>query len=337
MSAGAEVLAQEEIDALLKGVDNSAVQVEAGASVPGEVRSYDLASQVRGVRGRVAALDLINERLARLLRTGLYNMVRRNPEITVATLQVLKYSEYLQSLHVPASLNLVKLAPLRGNAMFVLDARLVFTLVDNFFGGTGRNAKIEGRDFTGTESRIVQLVLRQIFADFREAWAPLRTLEVEYQGSETNPQFAGLVGPADTVIVSSFKIDLDGGGGELQVVMPNALIEQVKELQGSSAPGERGGGDERWTQALREELKEVSIEVVPFLGQTVLTVGQLLNLKPGDVIPCDFDGHATLLADGLPLLRGTLGASRGQQAIKVVGQLLRPASAGSGDAVDHAA
>lgn len=337
MSAGAEVLAQEEIDALLKGVDNSAVQVEAGASVPGEVRPYDLASQVRGVRGRVAALDLINERLARLLRTGLYNMVRRNPEISVATLQVLKYGEYLQTLHVPASLNIVKLAPLRGNALFVLDARLVFTLVDNFFGGTGRNAKIEGRDFTSTESRIVQMVLRQVFADFREAWAPLRALEVEPQGAETNPQFALIVGPADTVIVSSFRIELDGGGGELHVVMPNAMIEQVKELQGSAVPVERGSGDERFTQALREELKEVSIEVVPFLGQAVLTVGQLLNLKPGDVIPCDFDGHATLLADGLPLLRGTLGASRGQQAIKVVGQLLRPASADGGDAVNHAA
>ena len=337
MNAGAEVLAQEEIDALLKGVDNSAVQVEAGASVPGEVRPYDLATQVRGVRGRVAALDLINERLARLLRVGLNNMVRRNPEIIVVPLQVLKYSEYLQTLRVPASLNLVKLAPLRGNAMFVLDARLVFTLVDNFFGGTGRSAKIEGRDFTGTESRIVQMVLRQVFADFREAWAPMRSLEVEYQGSESNPQFAGIVGPAEMVIVSTFRIELEGGGGELQVVTPNAMIEQIKELLDTGMAGERSNGDERWTQALREELKEVSVEVVPLLGQTVLTVGQLLNLKPGDVIPCDFDGHATLLADGLPLLRGIYGASRGQQAIKVVGQLLSPATHRADEAADHAA
>jgi flagellar motor switch protein FliM len=337
MNAGAEVLDQEEIDALLKGVDSSAVQVEAGASVPGEVRPYDLATQMRGVQGRAAALELINERLARLLRAGLYNMVRRNPEITVAPLQALKYSDYLQTLQVPASLNLVKLAPLRGTALFVLDARLVFTLVDNFFGGTGRHAKIEGRDFTGTESRIVQMVLRQVFADFREAWAPLRALEVEYQGSEMNPQFANIVAPADTVIVSTFKIELEGGGGELHVVMPNAMVEPIRELLDTGMRGERSNGDARWTQALREELKEVSVEVVPFLGQTVLTVGQLLNLKPGDVIPCDFDGHATLLADGLPLLRGTYGASRGQQAIKVVGQVMRRSPLRAGESADSAA
>jgi flagellar motor switch protein FliM len=337
MNAGAEVLDQEEIDALLKGVNSSEVQVEAGASVPGEVRPYDLATQMRSVRGRLPALELINDLFARSLRSGLYNMIRRNAEISVVPMQVFKYGDYQQTLRAPASLNLVKLPPLRGTALFVLDARLVFALVDNFFGGTGRLAKLEGRDFTGTETRIVQMVLRQAYASLQEAWAPVRPLQVESLNSETNPQFANIVSATEAVLVTAYKIELDGGGGELHVVMPNSMLEPIKELQGGGMQGERGGASESWTQALREELREVSVEVVPFLGQSVLTVGQLLNLKPGDVIPCDFDGHATLLADGLPLLRGTYGASRGQQAIKVQGQVQRRKGPRAGDATDSAA
>ena len=336
MNAGAEVLDQEEIDALLKGVNSAEVQVEGGASVPGEVRPYDLATQMRSVRGRMPELDLISDRLARSLRTGLYNMIRRSPEISVVPLQVLKYGDYLQTLHSPASLNLVKLPPLRGTALFVLDAKLVFTLVDNFFGGTGRLAKLEGRDFTGTETRIVQMVLRQAYASLQEAWAPVRPLQVEYLNSETNPQFANIVSAAEAVLVTAYKIELEGGGGELHLVMPNSMLEPVKELLDGGMHGDRGGANDSWTQALREEIREVSVEVVPFLGQSVLTVGQLLNLKPGDVIPCDFDGHATLLADGLPLLRGTYGASRGQQAIKVQGQVQRRKAPRAGDAADSA-
>lgn len=336
MNAGAEVLDQEEIDALLKGVNSSEVQVEGGASVPGEVRPYDLATQMRSVRGRLRALELINDRFARALRSGLYDMIRRSPEISVVPMQVHKYGDYLQTLRSPASLNLVKLPPLRGTALFVLDARLVFTLVDNFFGGSGRLAKLEGRDFTGTETRIVQMVLRQAYASLQDAWAPVRPLQVEYLNSETNPQFASIVNASEAVLVSAYRIELEGGGGELHLVMPNSMLEPIKELAEGGMHGDRAGANAGWTQALREEIREVSVEVVPFLGQSVLTVGQLLNLKPGDVIPCDFDGHATLLADGLPLWRGTYGASRGQQAIKVQGQVQRRPAQRAGDGADSA-
>ena len=336
MEAGAEVLDQDEIDALLKGVDNSEVQVETGASVPGEVRPYDMATQVRIVRGRMPTLEMINDRFARLLRIGLFNMIRRSPEISVVPIRVLKFSEYVQTLRVPASLNLVKLAPLRGTGLFVLDARLVFTLVDNFFGGTGRHAKIEGRDFTSTESRIVQMVLRQAFTDLQEAWAPVSPLAVEYLNSEMNPHFANIVSPSEIVVITSFKIELEGGGGELHVTMPYSMIEPIRDLLDSGVQSDRSDGNDSWTQTLSEEIKDVSVELVPFLGQTTLTVGQLLNLKPGDVIPCDFDGHATLLAEGLPFLRGTYGASRGQQAIKVVNHLTRRATARPGEALGSA-
>ncbi len=323
MNASAEVLEKEEIDALLKGVDSSEVLVESGASVPGEVRSYDMATHVRVVRGRMLALEMIHERFARALGVGLFNMLRREPEITVAPVQLLKYSEYAHSLRVPSSLNLVKLLPLRGTALFVLDSKLVSTLVDNFFGGTGRNATVDGREFTGTEKRIIQMVLRQAFADLQAAWTPVNALQVEYLSSEMNAHFVNIVSPSEVVVVASFRIQLDGGGGELHVTMPYSMLEPIREQLGAGAQGEVAAGNEAWTQALRQEVEEVDVELVPLLGHSTLTVGQLLNLKPGDIIPCDFDGQATLLAEGVPFLRGTYGASRGQQAVKVSSRLAR--------------
>jgi flagellar motor switch protein FliM len=321
MNVGAEMLDQDEIDALLRGVDANEVAVGAGTSVPGEVRTYDIATQVRIVRGRMPTLEMINDRFARLLRIGLFNMVRRTPEIAVAPVQVLKFSEYVHTLHVPASLNLVKLAPLRGTALFVLDSKLVFTLVDNFFGGNGRHAKIEGRDFTGTEGRIIQIVLRQAFLDLQEAWSPVCPLNVEYLNSEMNPQFANIVSPSEIVVITCFRIELEGGGGELHVTLPYSMIEPIRDLLDSGIQSDRTDGQESWSQTLREEIEEVAVDVVPLLGNASMTVGQLLELKPGDVIPCDFDGNITLVAEGVPFLRGAYGLSRGQQAMKVVGRV----------------
>ncbi len=331
MNTGAEILDQEEIDALLRGVDANEVAVGAGTSVPGEVRAYDIATQVRIVRGRMPTLEMINDRFARLLRIGLFNLVRRSPEIAMAPIQVLKFSEYVQTLHVPSSLNLVKLAPLRGTALFVLDSRLVFTLVDNFFGGSGRHAKIEGRDFTGTEGRIVQIVLRQALADLQEAWAPVNPLVVEYQNSEMNPQFANIVSPSEIVVISRFRIELEGGGGELHLTMPYSMLEPIRELLDSGIQCDRTDGNERWSRTLREDIEEVSIELVPLLGNASMTVGQLIELKPGDVIPCDFDGNVTLIAEGVPFVRGSYGLSRGQQALKVVDRLSARRPGGRGE------
>jgi flagellar motor switch protein FliM len=321
MNGAVEILDQDEIDALLRGVDANEVAVGAGTPVPGEVRNYDIATQVRIVRGRMPTLEMINDRFARLLRIGLFNMVRRTPEIAVEPVHVLKFSEYVHTLHVPASLNLVRLAPLRGTALFVLDSKLVFTLVDNFFGGNGRHAKIEGRDFTGTEGRIIQIVLRQAFLDLQEAWAPVCPLNVEYLNSEMNPQFANIVSPSEIVVITCFRIELEGGGGELHVTMPYSMIEPIRDLLDSGIQSDRADGNESWSQTLREDVQEVAVDLVPVLGNASMTVGQLLELKPGDVIPCDFDGTVTLLAEGVPFLRGSYGLSRGQQAIKVIDRM----------------
>jgi flagellar motor switch protein FliM len=320
-----EILNQDEIDALLQGVDNGAVTTEpaALAPAPGEVQRYDLASQTRVVRGRMPTLEMINDRFARQFRVGLFNLIRRTPEVSVAPIRVLKLSEYTQSLNVPSSLNLIRLEPLRGTALLVLDARLVFSIVDNFFGGNGRYAKIEGREFTLTEGRIIQMVMRQAFADLREAWSICTDITIEYLNSEVNPHFANIVSPSEIVVATAFKIELEGGGGELHVTMPYSMLEPIRELLDSGMHIDPLERDENWVTALREETEEAEVELVPMLGHTTVSLGRLLDLKPGDVIPCDFDGNVTLCAEGVPIVRGSYGASRGQQAVKVAQRISR--------------
>ena len=311
-----KILNQDEIDALIHGVDSGAVNTEP-EPVDGEVRGYDFKNQMRIVRGRMPTLEMINERFARLFRVSLYNLLRRAPEIAVSQVQMRKFSEYVHTLHVPTSLNIVKINPLRGTALFVLDPKLVFTVVDNFFGGNGRHVKIEGRDFTATEQRIIHMLLRNAFADLREAWSHVASIEIEYLQSEINPNFANIVSPSEIVVVASFNIELDGGGGQLHVTVPYSMIEPLRDVLDAGIASDRVEQDERWMHALREEINDADIELSSLLGTAQLSLGEMLNLKPGDVIPCDFSGKVTLLAERVPVFRGSFGLSRGQQAVKI--------------------
>lgn len=311
-----KILNQEEIDALIHGIDAGAVSTESEPT-PGEAVSFDFRNQGRIVRGRMPTLEMINERFARLFRVSLYNLLRRAPEISVGQVQMKKFSEYVHTLHVPTSLNLVRITPLRGTALFVLDPRLVFSVVDNFFGGNGRQAKIEGRDFTATEQRVIHMLLRSAFADLREAWSHVAAIDIEYQQSEINPHFANIVSPSEIVVITSFHIELEGGGGDLHVTMPYAMIEPLRDVLDSGVQSDRVDNDGRWLHALRDEIDDAEIEISTLLGRSALTLAEILNLKPGDVIPCDFAGSVTLLAESVPIFRGSFGISRGQQAVKI--------------------
>jgi flagellar motor switch protein FliM len=317
-----KILDQAEIDALIHGVDTGAVSLVA-TPVPGEARPYDFNNQMRIVRGRMPTLEMINERFARLFRVSLYNLLRRSPEISVGPVQVKKFSEYVHTLHVPTSLNLVKISPFRGTALVVLDPKLVFAVVDNFFGGIGRHAKIEGREFTATEQRIIHMLLRNVFADLREAWSHVASIELEFLQSEINPHFANIVSPSEIVVVTTFHIELDGGGGNLHVTMPYAMIEPLREVLDAGVQSDRVEKDDRWIVCLREEIEDAEVELTTLLGRASITLADLLNLKPGDVLPCDFTGKVTVLAEDVPVFRGSFGLSRGQQAVKVEERMRR--------------
>jgi flagellar motor switch protein FliM len=238
-----------------------------------------------------------------------------------------KFNDYVNTLHMPTNLNVVRINPLRGLGLVVMDPKLVFTAVDNLFGGVGRTSKVEGRDFTATEQRIIQLLLRHAFANLKEAWSKLLTLDFEHVHSEINPHFAKIVNPTEIVVISSFRIELHGGGGDMHVTMPYSMLEPLRELLDSGGTGDATGSDGRWTSALRDEVDDAEIEINAVLGEATVTLADLLNLKTGDVIPCDFNGSITLNAESVPLFRGNFGVSRGQQAVKINERLNRPKAA----------
>ena len=318
-----KILNQDEIDALIHGVDRGTVSTESAPS-PGEARSFDFLSQMRIVRGRLPALEMINERFARLFRVNLYNLLRRTPEISINPIEMKKFDEYVHALHVPTSLNLVKINPLRGTGLVVLDPKLVFAVVDNFFGGTGRHTKIEGREFTATENRIIQMILKTAFADLKEAWAGVANIDIEYLHSEINPSFANIVSATEVVVITSFHVELDGGGGDVHVTLPYAMIEPLRHILDAGLQSDRVQADERWAQTLKEEIDDAEVVLSTVLGRGSISVGELINLKPGDVIPCDFNGKVTVLAESVPVFRGSFGTSRGQQAVKVEERCRRP-------------
>ncbi|MES9946909.1 MAG: flagellar motor switch protein FliM [Candidatus Thiodiazotropha sp.] len=317
MSAN-DLLSQEEIDALLHGVDNGDVATESDVVEAGGVNSYDFTSQDRIVRGRLPTLEMINERFARLFRTSLFNMLRRTADLSVSGIQMQKFSEFVHSLFVPTSLNMVRVPPLRGKGLFVIDPKLVFSVVDNYFGGSGRfHTKIEGRDFTPTENRVVQLLLNRAFEDLVVAWKPVFQVKFEYSGSEVNPQFANIVSPSEVVVVTSFHVDLESGGGDFHVCMPYSMLEPIRELLDAGVQSDRGERDERWERSLKEEILAARIELSSQLADVQISVKQLAELKAGDIIPFDMPEEVEVEAAEVPIFKAKLGVSDGNYALKI--------------------
>jgi len=317
MSQSNELLSQDEIDALLHGVDSGSVDTTPPAA-PGEARNFDFTSHDRIIRGRMPTLEMVNERFARLFRISLFNMLRRSPELTVIGIETMKFSEYTHSLFVPTSLNLIRIKPLRGTALVVFEPRLVFTVVDNFFGGDGRlQTKIEGREFTPTEMRVIQLLLRQAFTDLQEAWSPVLHLDFDYLNSEVNPHFANIVSPSEIIVVCKFKIELEGGGGELHLTFPYSMLEPIRDLLDAGIQSDRGDKDERWSLTLREQLKDTEVDVRAELLRTSISLRQLTQLKAGDVIPVNLPRTIDLTVEGVPLLRGSFGVANGHNALRI--------------------
>jgi flagellar motor switch protein FliM len=317
--ATSDLLSQDEIDALLHGVDSGEVETGADELIdPSEARSYDFASQDRIVRGRLPTLEMINERFARHFRTSLFNMLRRSADITVSGVQMLKFSEFVHSLFVPTSLNITRISPLRGKSLFVLDPKLVFSIVDSFFGGNGRfHTKIEGRDFTPTELRVVQMLLDIAFKDFKLAWQPVLDVEFEYVNSEVNPQFASIVSPSEVVVVTTFNVDLESGAGDFYVCLPYSMLEPIRDLLDAGVQSDRGERDERWAMAMREEVMGASVEISSVLGEATLPLRVLAALQVGDIIPLEVNEDVEVCAGNLPIFRGKLGVHNSSYAVKI--------------------
>lgn len=321
-----DLLSQEEIDALLHGVDDVEEEdiVDDFSSAEGTM-DYDFSSQDRIVRGRMPTLEMVNERFARHMRISLFNMMRRSAEVSINGIQMIKFGEYVHTLFVPTSLNMVRFRPLKGTALITMEARLVFILVDNFFGGDGRyHAKIEGREFTPTERRIVQMLLKIIFEDYKEAWSPVMDVSFEYLDSEVNPSMANIVSPTEVVVISSFHIELDGGGGDFHVALPYSMLEPIRELLDAGVQSDKEDTDMRWSKALRDEIMDVPVEISTKFIEVKLSLQKIMNMKAGDIIPIEMPDHITVLVENLPSFRAKLGRSRDNLALKIESKIKRP-------------
>ncbi len=312
-----DLLSQDEIDALLHGVDDGDIETESGLDSAG-VYSYDLTSQDRIVRGRMPTLEMINERFARYTRISMFNLLRRTADVSVGGIQIQKFGEYVHTLYVPTSLNMIKFRPLRGTALVILDAKLVFKLVDNFFGGDGRHAKIEGREFTPTELRVVQMVLEQAFVDLREAWRAVKPIDFEFINSEVNPAMANIVSPSEVVVVSTFHVELDGGGGEFHITMPYSMIEPIREILDAGFQSDSDERDDRWVNSLREDIMGAEVDLECEVVKRQILLRDIVDLRDGDVIPINFPATSMVTANGIPMFRVALGRVKENMALKVV-------------------
>lgn len=322
-----DLLSQDEIDALLHGVDD--VEEEEVSESPSDTSAleYDFSSQDRIVRGRMPTLEIVNERFARHMRVSLFNMMRRSAEVSINGIQMIKFGEYIHTLFVPTSLNMVRFRPLKGTGLITMEARLVFILVDNFFGGDGRyHAKIEGREFTPTERRIIQMLLKIIFEDYKEAWAPVMDVSFEYLDSEVNPAMANIVSPTEVVVISSFHIELDGGGGDFHVSLPYSMLEPIRELLDAGVQSDKEDTDLRWSKALRDEIMDVNVSLTTHMMDFEVSLKELMEFKPGDIIPVEIPEHITVLIEELPTFRAKLGRSRDSLALKITDKIPRPQS-----------
>jgi len=314
-----DFLSQDEVDSLLRGVTGEAAEVENKEEEDKSVaRSYNVASNERIVRGRMPTMEVINERFARMLRVSMFNLVRRTAEISVGQVRVVKFVDFIRNLVLPTNMNLIQAKPLRGNALIIFDPNLVFLIVDTMFGGDGRfHSRVEGREFTPTEHRIIQNILAAVFEAYEKAWEPVYPLEFEFVRSEMNPQFANIATPNELVVVSTFEINFNEVGGAINICLPYSMIQPIRELLFSAMQGDHLSEDKNWNALMARQIKSAEIELIAVLGHAKLTVEDLMKIRVGDVIPLQVEDSIQATVNDVPVMECKYGVFNDQYSIKV--------------------
>ncbi|WP_192458707.1 flagellar motor switch protein FliM [Musicola keenii] len=314
------ILSQAEIDALLNGdSDDSDSKAKSAASADSDIKPYDPNTQRRVVRERLQSLEIINERFARQFRMGLFNLLRRSPDITAGPIKIQPYHDFARNLPVPTNLNLVHLKPLRGTALFVFSPSLVFIAVDNLFGGDGRfPTKVEGREFTHTEQRVVKRMLRLALDAYGDAWNAIYKLDVEYVRSEMQVKFTNITtSPNDIVVTTPFHVEIGNLTGEFNICIPFAMIEPLRELLVNPPLENSRQEDQNWRETLAKQVQHSELELVANFVDIPLRLSKVLKLKPGDVLPIEKPESLVAHVDGVPVLTGQYGTFKGQYALRV--------------------
>ena len=314
-----DFLSQDEVDSLLRGVTGEAVEDKPEeAEDKTKARAYNVASNERIVRGRMPTMEVINERFARMLRVSMFNLVRRTAEISVGPVRVVKFVDFIRNLVLPTNMNLVQAKPLRGNALIIFDPNLVFQVVDTMFGGDGRfHSRVEGREFTQTEHRIIQNILAAVFEAYIKAWEPVYPLEFEFVRSEMNPQFANIATPNELVVVSTFEISFNEVGGEINICLPYSMIQPIRELLFSAMQGDHLSADKNWNNLMARQVKQAEIELVVVLGEANLTFEDIMKVRVGDIIPLQVADSIQAFVNEIPVMECKYGVFNDQYSIKV--------------------
>lgn len=311
-------LSQEEVDALLEGVTGESQKLVEEVHDRGEIRTYNISSQERIVRGRMPTMEIVNERFARNLRVGLFNFIRRSPEISVGPVTVQRYSAFLRELAVPTNFNIVAIRPLRGSGLIVCEPALVFGVIDTLYGGIGKfQARIEGRDFSATEQRVINRLLDVITDEYKKAWKGIYPLELEYQRSEMQPQFANVATPSEIVISTSFQLEIGEITGAIHFCMPYAALEPIRDVLYSSTQGDSVEVDKRWVNVLTQEIQAAPITLVAELARADTTVEQLMAMKAGDFIELERQPKIQVTIDGVPVFECQYGTHNAKYAIRI--------------------
>ncbi|MBM4250378.1 MAG: flagellar motor switch protein FliM [Deltaproteobacteria bacterium] len=321
-----QVLSQNEVDALLSAVSDNRVDTEESGAPEGQqgIVQYDLANQDRIIRGRMPTLDIIHDRFVRLFRVTLSNALRKIANLSVNSTGPLKFSEFMNSLPLPSCLNILRLDPLRGAAVLVIESKLLYALVDSFFGGNDvPYTKIEGKDFTQIEIKIARRVVLAAIDDYEKAWEPVYPLKVGYSRTEINPQFVAVVPPSDVVIATTFDVELEKVSGTIKVVIPYATLEPIKSKLSVGFQSEQLEVDFIWINRIKEQIMGTAANINVKLGEADITMRDLMELQAGDIIQLNSDATNPLdiLVEGIPKFRGIPGLLRGNRALRIVESL----------------
>lgn len=310
-------LSQDEVDALLQGVTGDAAAASPRPPLPAGPPAYKLGTDERIVRGRMHTLEVINERFARHLRGALLTFMRRSADISVGSVQIQKYGDFIRHLPVPANINLMHLKPLRGTALFVFDPKLVFLVVDNLFGSDGRyHVRIEGRDFTQTEQRIIKRLLNLTLESYGSAWQPVYPLEFEYVRAEMHAKLANIVAPNEVVVNTTFQIEFGPLGGALNVCIPYSMIEPIRDLLANPLQ-DAIEIDKRWVKQLSQQVQSAEVELRAHFLTLQSSIGQLLKLQAGDVLPVEIPETIIGKVNGVPVMECGYGTSNNHYALRV--------------------
>lgn len=318
-----KILSQDEVDALLKGVASGDIDTEdAKDQIMGGVRSYDFTSQERIIRGRMPGIEMANEAFTRLFRGSVSNLIMKFVDISIQNVEIIKFGDFIKTIPVPSSINIFKMPPLKGNSLLVLEAPLVFAFIEFFFGGSSaQHIKSEGRAFTPIEQRVIQRIVDMALKDMATAWHGISPIEPEYYSSEINPQFVTIVTPAEIVINIEVLIEIEDFTGKLFFCVPYSMIEPVKEKLYSGIHGDKFETDHRWSQVMKEALKETYVNISAEVGRMMVTFADVMNFEIGNVLTLgkSAEDELVLKIEGHPKFKGLPGYSRGNQALKLTG------------------